>query len=244
MLVELLRGEFSGREVVFYLIIMLIALSLSFSIHEFMHAFVATWLGDDVAKNQGRVTLNPLAHLDPVGTLCILIAGFGWGKPVQYNPNNLTRFKSKKWMCIMVHLAGVTGNFLLALISAIISTVLYYTLDQDSPVVIAIMAALTYTELFCLGLLAFNLIPIPPLDGFHVLEELLPYRVKYKDGFRKFVHYGPMVLMGLILLGSLTGIDVFGIIMGIIELPFDIIIMLVRVLISAVFFGAVPPPTL
>ncbi|MBQ4270962.1 MAG: site-2 protease family protein [Clostridiales bacterium] len=241
MLVELLRGDFSGKEVAFYLIIMLIALSLSFSVHEFMHALVATWLGDDVAKNQGRVTLNPIAHLDPIGTLCILIAGFGWGKPVQYNPNNLTRFKSKKWMCIMVHLAGVTGNFILALISGIISTILFFVLDQDSPVVIAIMATLSYTELFCLGLLAFNLIPIPPLDGFHVLEELLPYKVKYKDGYRKFTHYGPMVLMGLIMLGSLTGIDFFGIIMGIIELPFDIIIMLVKILISSVFFGEIIP---
>lgn len=238
MLVELLRGDYTPREMLFYIIIMFLALSLSFSIHEFMHAAVATWLGDTVPKNQGRVTLNPIAHLDPIGTLCILTAGFGWGKPVQYNPNNLKRFKSKKWMCIMVHLAGVTGNLILAIICSIISTILYYTVDQNAPVVIAIMSVLVYTELFCTGLFAFNLIPIPPLDGFHVLEELLPYRVKYeKPWFRKFVMYGPRVLFALIIIGSLTGYDIFGWIMAITGLPCTLITTVIKVLISMIFVG-------
>ena len=95
MLVEILKGNYTGRELLFIVLVTLFALTLSFSIHEFMHAAVATWLGDDTPGYMGRLTLNPAAHLDPVGTVCILLLGFGWGKPVVYNPSNLKKLKNK-----------------------------------------------------------------------------------------------------------------------------------------------------
>ena len=114
MLIQLLRSGLDVREIIYFVIIYVIALMLAFSIHEFMHASVAVWLGDPTPRNMGRLTINPLAHLDPMGTILLLVAGFGWGKPVMYNPSNLHKFKSRRWMNIMVHLAGVTGNFILA----------------------------------------------------------------------------------------------------------------------------------
>ena len=188
----------SPKEIVLYGLIMLFALMLSFSVHEFMHAFVADWLGDKTPRNMGRLTLNPLAHMDPVGTILLLAAGFGWGKPVMYNPARLNRFKSSRLMNIMVHLAGVTGNFIVALISAVIATLVSCIsqgrVEPESTAAIAVstvIMAFTYTEQFSLMLLAFNLLPIPPLDGFHVLEELLPYKLKRTEGYRKFQMFSP-----------------------------------------------------
>ena len=124
MLTTLFQSGLGPKEIIYYGLIIFFALMLSFSIHEFMHAFVADWLGDSTPRNMGRLTMNPLAHLDPIGTVLLLVAGFGWGKPVMYNPNRLNRFKSSRVMNIMVHLAGVTGNFVLALLSGVIATLI------------------------------------------------------------------------------------------------------------------------
>ena len=177
MLTTLFQSGLGPKEIIYYGLIIFFALMLSFSIHEFMHAFVADWLGDSTPRNMGRLTMNPLAHLDPIGTVLLLVAGFGWGKPVMYNPNRLNRFKSSRMMNIMVHLAGVTGNFVLALLSGVIAT-LITCLGRNviagsgaaSIALSTIVLAFSYTQTFSLMLLAFNLLPIPPLDGFHVLE--------------------------------------------------------------------------
>lgn len=251
MLIELLRNgsQYTVQEVVLMVIVMLFALAISFSFHEFMHAAVATWLGDNTPKLYGRVTMNPVAHLDPMGTLLLLLVGFGWGKPVTYNPNNLKRFKSKRLMNIMVSLAGVTGNFFIALISLCLVSVImlasgypsvlplvegplfmYAGLQGNSgvPLFAAVFAYLFYyTYMFSMSLMAFNLLPIPPLDGFHVLERLLPVKVTYSDGFRKFVRYGPMVLLILIIIGDFGNINILGTIMSIIELPANLIINII-----------------
>ena len=173
MIIDLFRQGLSAQEIAYYLIIFLFERTLSFSFHEFMHAAVAVWLGDPTPRNMGRLTLNPIAHVDPVGTILLLLAGFGWGKPVMYNPRNLHRFKSHRWMNIMVHLAGVTGNFFLALISNILF-IIFASLSVRFPGASlglnAVADAFSYTYAFSMMLLAFNLLPIPPLDGFHVLE--------------------------------------------------------------------------
>ena len=127
MLIRLIQMNISIPEKILYGLIMIFALMLSFSIHEFMHAFAADRLGDPTPRNMGRLTLNPLAHMDPTGTILLLLAGFGWGKPVMYNPNRLNKLKSPRLMNIMVHLAGVTGNFILALLSGIIATLIFRT---------------------------------------------------------------------------------------------------------------------
>ncbi|MBR6959893.1 MAG: site-2 protease family protein, partial [Clostridiales bacterium] len=133
MITSLLNSGLSGKEMVLHLLCMLFAITISFSVHEFMHARTAVWLGDDTPAHMGRLTLNPVAHLDPMGTVLILIAGFGWGKPVMYNPNNLKRFKSDRAMNIMVHLAGVTGNLIVGLIGSAflgVFTILNYKYDH------------------------------------------------------------------------------------------------------------------
>lgn len=227
MLIRLIQADMSIQEKILFALIMIFALTLSFSFHEFMHAAVADWLGDSTPRNMGRLTLNPMAHLDPVGTLLLLIAGFGWGKPVMYNPNRLNRFKSPRIMNIMVHLAGVTGNFIIALLSAVIATLISCIAQgrvapggAASIAISTVITALSYTETFSLMLLAFNLLPIPPLDGFHVLEELLPYKVRSKEGYRKFEMFSPYAIWVFFILSHVSRIDVIGMLITYIELPF------------------------
>lgn len=242
MLVNLLRSGLSPKEIILYGLIMLFALMLSFSIHEFMHAFVADWLGDKTPRNMGRLTLNPIAHLDLTGTILLLVAGFGWGKPVMYNPTRLNRFKSSRIMNIMVHLAGVTGNFILALLSGIIATLISCIasgkVEAGSNAAIAVstvIMAFSYTEQFSLMLLAFNLLPIPPLDGFHVLEELLPYRIRSKEGYRKFEMFAPYGIWVLFILSYASSFDILGTVVTAIETPFALAIGAVCNLISIPF---------
>ena len=231
MLTTLFQSGLGPKEIIYYGLIIFFALMLSFSIHEFMHAFVADWLGDSTPRNMGRLTMNPLAHLDPIGTVLLLVAGFGWGKPVMYNPNRLNRFKSSRVMNIMVHLAGVTGNFVLALLSGVIAT-LITCLGRNviagsgaaSIALSTIVLAFSYTQTFSLMLLAFNLLPIPPLDGFHVLEELLPYRIRSKEGYRKFEMFSPYAIWVVFILSRVTGLNILSQVISWIELPFALVI--------------------
>lgn len=231
MLTTLFQSGLGPKEIIYYGLIIFFALMLSFSIHEFMHAFVADWLGDSTPRNMGRLTMNPLAHLDPIGTVLLLVAGFGWGKPVMYNPNRLNRFKSSRVMNIMVHLAGVTGNFVLALLSGVIATLitclgrnLLAGSGAASIALSTIVLAFSYTQTFSLMLLAFNLLPIPPLDGFHVLEELLPYRIRSKEGYRKFEMFSPYAIWVVFILSRVTGLNILSQVISWIELPFALVI--------------------
>lgn len=231
MLTTLFQSGLGPKEIIYYGLIIFFALMLSFSIHEFMHAFVADWLGDSTPRNMGRLTMNPLAHLDPIGTVLLLVAGFGWGKPVMYNPNRLNRFKSPRVMNIMVHLAGVTGNFVLALLSGVIATLITClgrnVLAGSGAASIAlstIVLAFSYTQTFSLMLLAFNLLPIPPLDGFHVLEELLPYRIRSKEGYRKFEMFSPYAIWVVFILSRVTGLNILSQVISWIEMPFALVI--------------------
>lgn len=239
MLINLFRSGLEPKEIIYLLIIYIFALTLSFAIHEFMHAAVAVWLGDPTPRNMGRLTLNPLAHLDVFGTILLLTVGFGWGKPVMYNPSNLHRFKNRRWMNIMVHLAGVTGNFMVAIVSSILASLFYHLYLGSFTGAIYILKALcdlfTYTYAFSMMLLAFNLLPIPPLDGFHVLEECLPYRLRYSNGYLQFQRYSPMILMAIFLIGSLSNVSLLSLIINIIEWPFDKIIGLILIPFEALF---------
>ena len=239
MLINLFRSGLEPKEIIYLLIIYIFALTLSFAIHEFMHAAVAVWLGDPTPRNMGRLTLNPLAHLDVFGTILLLTVGFGWGKPVMYNPSNLNRFKNRRWMNIMVHLAGVTGNFIFAIVSSILASLFYHLYLGSFTGAIYILKALcdlfTYTYAFSMMLLAFNLLPIPPLDGFHVLEECLPYRLRYSNGYLQFQRYSPMILMAIFLVGSISNVSLLSLIINIIEWPFDKIIGLILIPFEALF---------
>jgi Zn-dependent protease len=140
-------------------------LLLALPIHEFAHAATAVALGDDTPRIQGRYTLNPLAHFDPMGSILILIAGFGWAKPVQWNPRNITI--DLKLGAILVALAGPLSNLALALIGVLLLRFGFGTVPQ-------LATFLQFFIIINVYLFVFNLIPIPPLDGSHVLFALLP----------------------------------------------------------------------
>ena len=238
MLIDLFRQGLTPQQIIYYIIIYLFAMTLAFSIHEFMHAAVAVWLGDETPRNMGRLTLNPIAHIDPVGTILLLVAGFGWGKPVMYNPNRLNRFKSHRWMNIMVHLAGVTGNFILAYVCFVIAN-LFATLGVRfsglENVFHPLYEAFIYTYVFSMMLLAFNLLPIPPLDGFHVLEECLPYKWRSTPGYRKFQQFSPFIIWGGFILSTITSIPLLSRVINLIEIPFTLLIELMSIPFNLLF---------
>ena len=154
---------------------------LAVSLHEFAHGYAAYKLGDDTAKNQGRLSLNPLAHLDPIGTLMLLVAGFGWGKPVEVNPRNYTRKISMEKGEAIVSLAGPLMNFVLAIIFTLIYCAIYKFASTSflvSTIGGIITLLISTTISINIGLGVFNLIPLPPLDGSKIIMPFLPYKAK------------------------------------------------------------------
>lgn len=151
-------SHFSLIQFISYLVALLVALT----IHEFSHAWAAHLYGDDTAKMHGRLSLNPFVHLDPLGTIFLLLAGFGWGKPVPVNPNN---FRNPKLDNITVSLAGPMSNLLLA---AILGLILRFF--QLPPAILSFLAIIIIINLI---LMIFNLLPIPPLDGSKILALFL-----------------------------------------------------------------------
>lgn len=158
------------------LILTIPGLLIAITFHEFAHAWVADKLGDDTPRRNGRLTLNPLSHLDPYGAILMLFAGFGWGKPVAINPNNFSRKISLKKGNALVSLAGPLMNFMLAIIFSVIYGLVYrlgysFLVTTVGRVVIV---ALQNAILLNIGLCVFNLIPLPPLDGSKILMGILP----------------------------------------------------------------------
>lgn len=154
---------------------------IAITFHEFAHAFAADKLGDDTARKEGRLSLNPIDHLDPVGSLLLLFAGFGWGKPVHVNPRNYTRKISMETGEAIVSLAGPLMNIVLA----IIFTLVYYAIYKFAGIAFimttvgqVVMLLLQMTISINIGLGIFNLIPLPPLDGSKIIMPLLPYKAK------------------------------------------------------------------
>ncbi len=180
------------RETILGLILSLPGLFIALSIHEFAHGYAAYLMGDNTARYSGRLTLNPLHHLDIVGTLCLLFFRFGWAKPV---PVNSANFKNQKKGIILVSLAGPFANFLVAIISAVLSTFLARYL-YNSEIGVFFAQVFAYTTALNVGLMVFNLIPLPPLDGSKVLYEFLPPRARYY--FYSIERYSTLILLVLI----------------------------------------------
>lgn len=161
------------------LILTLPAVIVAITFHEFAHAWMADRLGDTTPRYQGRLTLNPLAHLDPVGFILLIFAHVGWGKPVQINPNNFTSNKSKGACEALVSFAGPAMNFIIAIILTAVSMLLTALAPQTflysyAGNLIRILIYMTITVNIGLGV--FNLIPLPPLDGEKIFRQILPYR--------------------------------------------------------------------
>jgi Zn-dependent protease len=189
------------------LIARLITLALAFSVHEFAHAWTADQLGDDTPRLQGRLTLNPLAHLDPLGSLMLIIAGFGWARPVVVNPYQLQRRSPAAMM--LVSIAGPFSNLIMAILAAIPFRAGLLSLGLTPSFVAQMLAEFIFINLI---LMFFNLIPISPLDGEKVAEYFMPPGgQRMLDRIRP---YGPYLLLGLIFLGSFGGIDIFGNLIG------------------------------
>lgn len=200
------------RQVVIYVFVLLVSVAF----HELGHAIMADRLGDDTPRRQGRVTLNPIAHADPIGTLLLPliggiyaasgggIGGFGWGKPVQWQPSRVNRKWSMSTAKILVALAGPSMNVLLAILVAGIHTIL---LTQG---VISPASAVSRIMFFAVGtnfiLFFFNLVPAPPLDGGHVAEGFMPY--KHRAKFEQFARFGPFIVLAIVMISPLAKIFV------------------------------------
>jgi Zn-dependent protease len=188
----------------------LIILVIALSFHEFMHAFVADRLGDDTPRRMGRLTLNPLRHLDPLGSLMLILVGFGWAKPVQVNPYNLQRNSSAGMM--WVSLAGPGANFLLAILGAIPIRLQLVPLVAGTGILPSGGEFLFTFVTINLLLMIFNLIPLSPLDGEKILEFFLPQ--SWAAGYARIQANGPILLMVLVFVLPLLNIDPVGALMN------------------------------
>ena len=187
-----------------------IILLTAFPVHEFAHAWTADRFGDDTPRANGRLTLNPLAHLDPIGSLMMILAGFGWAKPVPINPYVLQRRLPAAPM--LVSLAGPMSNFLMAILASVpfrLGLVSIHDISQLSGSVLPNIPTFLFIFIYInLLLMLFNLIPVFPLDGEKVLDYLLPPSgARVLESIRP---YGPMILMVLLFILPLAGIDVIG----------------------------------
>lgn len=189
-----------GQALVFALLLITIVVSLSF--HEFGHAWSAKRFGDDTAERQGRLTLNPIAHIDPIGLLMIVIIGFGWARPVPTDPRNFNSF----WASLVVAAAGPLANLILAFLALN----LYMLAARNGMAVVESDAVQTFFYLFSyinLLLMLFNLIPLGPLDGHYILPYFLPRNLSrsYRELNQRF---GGYAILGLLLL-SYAGLPIF-----------------------------------
>lgn len=180
------------------LILSLPALLLALTVHEFAHGWVADKMGDPTARYSGRLSLNPMDHMDLFGTICLLFFHFGWAKPVPINPRN---FRNGKWGTVAVSLAGPGANFILAFISAFVLAAMEKFAPANEITIFFYNVIWACVQLN-VGLMVFNLIPIPPLDGSKVLMEFLPYKYRFK--MYTMERYFSIILMALIIFNVLT----------------------------------------
>lgn len=172
---------FSGGVNVLNILLTIPGVLVAITFHEYAHAFAAYKLGDDTPRNQGRLSLNPLAHLDPFGVIMLIFAHIGWGKPVQINPNNFTRKISERTGEAIAAFAGPLMNFILAFVFTIIFyviTIFATSFAYTTQAGVIVMTMIQYTILVNVGLGVFNLIPLPPLDGSKILMAFLSYKAR------------------------------------------------------------------
>ena len=197
MLFTSLRRYSSPAEWFIQTILIIPGVVIGLSFHEFAHGWVAWKLGDPTPKFQGRVTVNPKAPIDPIGFVALLVAGFGWGQPVEINPNN---FKHRRRDELLVSLAGVVMNLIVAVVFALIVKLLFMVTGVDfltGDFGNILWTILYYVIYINLVLMIFNLIPVPPLDGFSIISEI--FNIKHTNLYYTIYNNGFFILMALIL---------------------------------------------
>lgn len=197
MLSTVINGDVSLAYVITYMLSSLAVIFLTLPIHEFAHGYTATKLGDWTPRYQGRLTLNPLAHIDYMGAACILLFGFGWAKPVGVNSNN---FKNPKRDMAITAFAGPLANIILALASLLLANCCLL-IPIDSDVVFYIYWFFVYIAQINVYLAVFNLIPIPPLDGSRLLSAFLPNKYYYM--LMRYERYLSLLILALLWVGVL-----------------------------------------
>lgn len=167
---------------------------IAMSFHEFAHAYVAHLMGDDTAKRAGRLTLDPISHINPLGFMMLLIGGFGWAKPVPINENN---FRNRKLGVFLVSIAGVTMNIIIATLTLIIINLTQNIFSSSQ--YYEVMNSIVWLNI---AFASFNLLPIPPLDGSKILAAILPANKRYI--LYRFENYGFIIMIILIMTGALN----------------------------------------
>lgn len=189
------EGRFSNpREWLLNLVIMLPGIIIGLSFHEFAHGMVSHLLGDPTPKAQGRLTLNPMAHVDPIGFIALMFCGFGWGIPVEINP---VYYKHRRRDELLVSLAGVVMNLIIAVVASFVIKALFASGIYASTMGDILVQIFVQIAIINLVLMIFNLIPVPPLDGFGIVTQIFNLR-KY-DWYYKVYNNGMWILLALIL---------------------------------------------
>ncbi|MCK9574949.1 MAG: site-2 protease family protein [Clostridia bacterium] len=197
-MLDILLSDMSGIQILIYLLSFLLAILFALSLHEYAHAYIAVKQGDITPKALGRLSLNPLRHIDPLGFLFLMLFGFGWAKPVPINP---TKFKNFRKGLFLTSIAGVTMNLILAIFSMgfLVLTNKYFNNNNNASLFLLIFfLQFTYINI---GLAIFNLLPIYPLDGFNMLVSCLKFNSPFLNFMRK---YGTYILLGLMISGLLS----------------------------------------
>ena len=192
-----------GTDKLLSLVLTLPGVIIAITFHEYAHAFAADKLGDDTPRNQGRLTLNPLSHIDPVGFVLLIFANFGWGKPVQINPRNFRRDISMSKGEAIVSIAGPVMNFILAIVFSVIYCLVYKFAGVQfimSTLGYCILLAIQYTIILNIGLGVFNLLPLPPLDGSKIFKNFMSYNV------RNWIEEHEMIFYYIFLVIWITGL--------------------------------------
>ena len=210
---RVLNGTGDIGEAILSRVLMLPGIVIGISLHEAGHAYTSYWLGDPTPKAQGRLSVNPVRHIDPMGFLFLLIAGFGWGRPVEINP---AFYKNKRRDEFLVSIAGVTVNLVIAIVFSFIAKAVEAAyMKSPTDALYYLYMILAYVVYMNLILMVFNLIPCPPLDGWGIVTQVFNLR-KYSwwlPVYRK----GSFILMAIIIFG-LTGLVISPIVSALMDL--------------------------